>query len=307
MSPPTPDRGFGAEGRWPRFLDGPGAGGTWKAVPEDFRVEELPSVRPTGSGRVQWMRIEKTGRTTMDVAHALARGAGVPLDCVGYAGMKDRDAVTVQDFTIDGGRPVRTLPDGMRVLRRDRTQARLRTGQLAGNRFSIRVRGGDADVARTRLAKLPWMPNYYGAQRVGGDAPATGRALLCGQGPVPPHRELKFVLSAYQSLLFNRVLAERGPRRLDGDLDEDGVPTGPMYGPSMRWPRGAAAALEEAVLAAERLPPQAWQRFGKLTQGTRRRLWVRVDAELEPGEGGFWLHFSLPAGAYATVLLEELL
>lgn len=307
-SPPEEvDPGFRAEGAWPRWLSGPGAGGAWKSNPEDFRVEELAAMRPSGRGEHQWLRVEKVGLTTIDVVHALAAAAGVPADLVGYAGLKDREARTVQDFTVEGGRPIRTLPDGMRIVDRARTDARLRVGQLAGNRFSIRVRGGDAAVAAERLGRLAWMPNYYGAQRVGRDAPVTGRALVCGQGPRLRHRELKFALSAYQSLLFNRVLAERGDRRLDGDLDEDGVPTGPMYGPAMRWPRGEARRLEEAVLGAERLPPDAWTRFGKLTQGTRRKLWVAVDARLEPTEDGFWLHFSLPPGSYATVLLEELL
>ena len=67
------------------------------------------------------------------------------------------------------------------------------------------------------------------------------------------------------------------------------------------------AFLEERILAAENLPPDAWRRFGNLTQGTRRKLWIPVDAELTPADDGFWLRFDLPAGSYATVLLEEIL
>lgn len=294
---------------WPRWTEGPGAGGTWKASPEDFQVTEIPLVPPTGAGEHQWLRVEKVGLTTLDVVDALARAADVPPDVVGYAGLKDRFARTVQDFTIQLGREVRELPPGMRILERGKTQKRLRTGQLVGNHFALFVRGGDAAVARARLARLAetGMPNYYGAQRVGGSAPAEGKAILCGRGPRLRHNQLKFVLSAYQSLLFNRVLAERGRARLSGDLEEDGIPTGPMYGPTMRAPSGEALALEERVLAAEGLPPGAWSRFEKLTQGTRRKLWVPVEAELEEAPGGFWLRFSLPAGSYATELLEEVL
>jgi tRNA pseudouridine13 synthase len=151
------------------------------------------------------------------------------------------------------------------------------------------------------------MPNYYGAQRVGGDAPALGYDLLVGRGPRLPHARLKFALSAYQAALFNRVLAIRGRRRLAGDLCEDGVPTGPIFGSEMRWPSDEAAELEESVLRGEDLPPDAWRRFGNLTLGTRRKLHVPVDADIRPVEGGFWLTFSLPAGSYATVLLEEIL
>lgn len=301
--------GYRAEGAWPRWTDGPGAGGTWKESPEDFQVEELPLVEPTGAGEHQWLRVEKIGRTTIDVVQALARAARVAPDSVGYAGMKDRFARTVQDFTVHFGDEVTALPDGMRIVARGRTARRLRNGQLRGNAFALRIHGGDAVLAAERLARLQatHMPNYYGVQRVGGDAPLEGRAILLGGGPRLRFDQLKFVLSAYQSLLFNRVLAERGPRRLEGDLDEDGLPTGPIYGPTMRWPTGEARALEERILGAEGLPDNAWTRFPKLTQGTRRRLWVPVEAEIEPTDDGFWLRFRLPAGSYATVLLEELL
>ncbi len=298
---------------WPRWTAGSGAGGTWKASPEDFQVTEIPLVTPTGSGEHQWLRIEKTGLTTLDVAEALAYVAGVRPDAVGYAGLKDRFARTIQDFTVQLGREVTDLPPGMRILERSRTARRLRSGQLVGNHFALFVRGGDPAIARERLAalRITGMPNYYGAQRVGGTAPAEGRAILQGRGPRLRHNQLKFVLSAYQSLLFNRVLAARGHARLDGDLEEDGIPTGPMFGPTMRQPTGEALALEQHILAEERLPPNAWSRFEKLTQGTRRKLWVPVDAELEEAEvggvPGFWLRFRLPAGSYATELLEEVL
>jgi tRNA pseudouridine13 synthase len=151
------------------------------------------------------------------------------------------------------------------------------------------------------------MPNYYGVQRVGGDAPSQGRAALLGRGPQMAHAALKFALSAYQSELFNRVLARRGHAPLAGDLLEDGVPTGPMYGARMPWPTGDAEALELEVLEAEGIPVSAWQRFGNLTQGTRRKLRVPVDATLTRAASGFLLRFRLPAGSYATELLEELL
>ncbi len=294
---------------WPRWTDGPGAGGTWKASPEDFQVTELPLVPPTGSGEHQWFRIEKVGLTTLDVADALAQAADVGPDRVGYAGLKDRFAKTVQDFTVHFGREVTDLPPGMRIVERSMTARRLRSGQLLGNHFDLFVRGGDAVVARARLDRLraTGMPNYYGTQRVGGTAPADGRAVLLGTGPRLRHSQLKFVLSAYQSLLFNRVLAERGSARLDGDLDEDGIPTGPMFGPTMRTPSGEALALEQRILAAEGLPRNVWSRFERLTQGTRRKLWAPVVAVLEDVADGFWLRFDLPAGSYATELLEEVL
>jgi len=287
--------------------------------PEDFVVEELPAEPPTGEGEHQWLRVEKRGLGTLDLVERLARVAGVPPDGIGYAGLKDRDARTIQDFTVPGGRPIEDLGPDTRILARDRTRRRLRVGHLAGNRFTIRVRDGDAARAADRVAQLraSGLPNYYGVQRIGGRAPDDGRAILRGGGPRLPYAQLKFALSAYQSLLFNRVLARRGAVRLEGDLVEAGdgwrpavegdtaAPTGPMYGPEMPWPGGEAGRIEREVLHAEGLPDGAWSRFPKLTRGTRRALWVPVDPIVEPTPDGFWLRVELPAGSYATVLLEE--
>lgn len=332
--------GFVRDPRWPRWTDGPGAGGAWKSSPDDFEVEELPREAPTGAGEHQWLWVEKRGCTTVDVAGALARLAGVPPVAVGYAGLKDREARTWQAFTIQGGAPVPDEGPGFRVVRRDLTARKLRAGQLAGNRFRLRIRGGDARLAAERAARLveTGLPNYYGAQRVAAGGPEQGRAALLGRGPRLGHAQLKFVLSALQSRLFNDVLVLRGRRRLPGDLvwddpadhgadreegqeegdapsrlrlatgpDDPAIPTGPMFGARMRWPEGEARRVEERVLAREALPPSVWERFPKLTQGTRRRLWVPVAPRIEPVEGGFVLSVELPAGSYATVLLEEIL
>lgn len=302
--------GYRAEGALPRWTEGPGAGGMWKESPDDFQVDEIPLAEPTGEGEHQWFRIEKTGRTTLDVVNALARAAGVSPDAIGYAGMKDRYARTTQEFTVQLGREVTEL-EGYRILARTKTRRRLRVGQLAGNRFALRIRGGDMAVAAARSAQLKatGMPNYYGVQRVGGEAPLQGEAILRGGGPRLNYNQLKFTLSAFQSVLFNRVLARRGRTRLDGDLEQDGIPTGPMFGATMPWPTGEAAALEQTVLDEAGLPDGVWHRFPKLTQGARRALWVHVDPEVTPADapGDFWVRFALPAGSYATVLLEEIL
>lgn len=313
--------GYHPDTALPKWTEGLGAGGRWKESPEDFIVEELPLAEPTGEGEHQWFRIQKSGRTTLDVVATLGKLAGVSPDAVGYAGMKDRWALTTQEFTVQLGKPVlaEALSDeGFTVLASSRTRKRLRVGQLQGNRFALRIRDGDAFEAAERCERLRLsnMPNYYGVQRVGGEAPLQGEAILRGGGPRLNYNQLKFTLSAYQSVLFNRVLTRRGRARLSGDLEIDGVPTGPMFGPTMDWPGGEAAELERTILREADLPDDAWYRFPKLTQGTRRALWVAVDPQVEaigapPSRdarpGDFWIRFSLPAGSYATVLLEEIL
>jgi tRNA pseudouridine13 synthase len=199
----------------------------FKQVPEDFEVEELPAYLPCGEGPHLYLFVEKRGCTTAEVARALASALGVPERDVGCAGLKDRQAVTRQWFSVMTDRsvtsPLKLPGDGaaeVKVLSASRHGNKLRTGQLRGNRFQVRLRGAsDALLAREALKVLfaRGIPNWFGPQRFGraGDNAGLGRALL-GVGDHPSlgrargDRFLaKLALSAFQSELFNEALAER--------------------------------------------------------------------------------------------------
>jgi tRNA pseudouridine13 synthase len=200
----------------------PGSGGRLKAAPEDFRVDELPAYLPSGSGPHLYLRVEKRGRTTRDVVRQLARALGVPERDAGYAGLKDRDAVTTQWLSVPAARdpdPAALAGDGWRVLEASRHQNKLRPGHARGNAFAVAVRGGDAARARAAAAALAGagLPNFFGPQRFGRDGgnAALGRALLLPEPPPEARRAARdrflrrLALSSYQALLFNRWLAER--------------------------------------------------------------------------------------------------
>ena len=71
-----------------------------RSLPEDFIVDEELSFSPTGEGEHVFLQIRKTGKNTEDIARILARHAGVTRKSVSYAGLKDRNAVTSQFFSI---------------------------------------------------------------------------------------------------------------------------------------------------------------------------------------------------------------
>jgi tRNA pseudouridine13 synthase len=214
----------GADLPLPRITaDLPGSGGVVKASPEDFRVDELPSYLPGGSGEHLYLQVEKRGRTTRDVVRELARALGVQERDAGVAGLKDRQAVTTQWLSFAVPRdpdPASLAGEGFRVLQASRHGNKLRTGHSRGNRFSIAVRGGDLERARAAAAALAarGFPNFFGAQRFGaaGENAAVGRALLRGELADPAVRRAardrflrRLSISAWQSLLFNRWLAAR--------------------------------------------------------------------------------------------------
>lgn len=316
-----------------------------RAEPEDFRVDEIALYPPTGSGGHTFLRIQKRLLTSDGVARQLAAAAGVPARDVGYAGRKDRAAVTTQWMSVPGLDPEEALKldlDGVRILEAVRHPHKLRTGQLRGNHFVIRVRGVDAGLegrAREALEGIleRGMPNRFGAQRFGhgGRNAHAGRELLEGRRAPRDRRKARFLLSALQSEVFNRALEER-PLPLDavetGDvaqvvesgglfLVEDPAAenararnfeisaTGPIFGTKMKAPAGVVAQREGALMAemgipaAEDLVPPRGIRLA----GGRRPFRVRPESPaLDRDADALRLEFGLPSGSYATVLLEEL-
>jgi tRNA pseudouridine13 synthase len=327
--------------------DLPGSGGTVKATPEDFRVDEIPAYPPCGEGPHLWLQVEKRGRTTRDVVREAARLLGVQERDVGVAGLKDRHAVTVQWLSFPvakGPDPASLAGEGWRVLAASRHGNKLRTGHSRGNRFGIVVRGGDLAAARAAAEALAQrgLANFFGAQRFGADGSNAdlGRAILRGSTDPEARRASRdrflrrLSLSAWQSFLFNRWLAERMAdgllaRALAGDamkkLDSGGVftcedpvadqprvdrfeisPAGPMFGHALTPAGGEAGAREARILAADGLTAADLARGGGETEGTRRAARIPVAVELEPVEGGYRASFELPRGSYATVVMGEL-
>jgi tRNA pseudouridine13 synthase len=328
--------------------DLPGSGGIVKAAPEDFRVEEVPAYLPAGAGPHLWLLVEKRARTTRDVVRELSRALSAPERDAGYAGMKDKAAVTVQWLSFPVARdpdPASLAGEGWRVVQASRHANKLRLGHARGNRFEVVVRGGDLGRARACALALGerGLANFFGAQRFGveGRNAAVGRALILGRTDEPEARRAsrdrflrRLCLSAWQSSLFNRWLAERMAdglfdRALAGDvmkkLESGGVfvcedaaadsprvaafeisPAGPIFGHKMREAAGLAREREERLLAADGVTAADLRRGGGEAEGTRRPGRIPVAVALDEVEGGYRARFELPTGCYATVVLGEL-
>lgn len=327
--------------------DSPGVGGKIKVQIDDFEVEELPSYEPCGTGDHLYLWVEKKGVGSEHFTQAIARKVGVPVGSVGTAGLKDRHAVSRQWVSV----PKEAEPnlaklegDGISVLKVSRHGNKLKPGHLRGNRFRILIREADrarAASAESIIAKIrtEGMPNYYGPQRFGrgGETADLGFKVLNGQQRQRLRPFLfKFALSAAQSVLFNRVLANRqrdGFLRtvLQGDVmtkwpaggifvaedvpaeqvrfdNRETVHAGPMFGSRTFAAKDVAAEREDKVLRDSGMSIKAFGHFGKLASGTRRQNLVYLDDLTSEWEAeGLRLTFSMPAGSYATVLLREVM
>jgi len=325
----------------------PGVGGEIKAEPEHFIVEEVALYEPTGEGEHLFVRFTREGQTTREVVQNLARALNIRPEGIGYAGLKDKHARVTQTFSLPGISPARAEEAiqslGYEFEWAIPHNRKLRPGHLLGNRFTITILHPQAEDALPRAQAIAralearGLPNFFGEQRFGqyGDNAEQGLAILTGKKRRPRQKWLtRLLISAYQSQLFNDYLALRMERGLFnkillGDLAkktdtggmfivEDVVTdqarfdrreitfTGPLFGYKMRQPQDDALALEAEVLARSPVSPEQWRKHR--TDGNRRigRIFLHP-IEVKPQPQGLRLTFYLPKGAYATILLREII
>ena len=323
---------------------GPAGRAQLRTAPEDFLVQEWLGWEADGDGDHLLLQVRKRGANTLWVAKQLARIAKLDPRDVGFAGLKDRDAVAEQSFTV----PVRSAigeawmgvtGEGFEVVAAARHRRKLKRGSLKGNDFTIALRAfsGDPTVleARLRAIAAAGVPNYFGPQRFGRDGANLRTALAWfAEGVAPVDRwQRGFALSAARAAIFNAVVARRvgdgtwnrllpgeivnldgsgsvfGAEVIDSALEErcarlDIHPTGPMWGG--RAASRPAPALETEVVATYHVFAQGLSKAG--LEYERRALRIRVDGLEWTIDGEVvQLRFRLRRGAFATAVLHELI
>lgn len=328
----------------------PGVGGRVRASFDDFVVEELSSIMPSGTGDHLYMSLTKENMTTREVQLQLADLFHMRPQEIGTGGLKDKAARTTQVFSllfetgkIDPMMAVRLVEDSIdvRVNWVKYHNVKFRAGHIVGNSFTvlisdIRVPKEEALDRLNRVADRIHrigIPNYYGEQRMGrrGKNVKAGWDILHGEKRIGNRWLSRYLISAYQSYLCNRYLAERVyrdifDRLVPGDIVEDheteerthiddpeGLQpryinrevsfTAPMFGPKMTKASGESGAIEDEIFAASGLSNKLLKRH-RVT-GTRRRgrLTPRIDVAAK--SRGVQLSFTLHKGGFATTLLRE--
>ena len=317
-----------------------------RSAAEDFVVTEQLEIEFSNDGEHDWLCIEKTGANTHWVAEQLAKYAGVKSRDVGYAGLKDRHAITQQWFSVrrpsaEGTDWQSFEAEGVGIVEQRLHRRKLRRGAHRGNTFRIALRGADdisshQEEIEERLTQIRshGVPNYFGEQRFGRDGSNVdlGRSLFNGRRLTRNKRSI--AISSVRSFLFNEILDARVKDRtwerilpgelanLDGsgsvfavdDVSSDIVArcaSFDIHPTGTLWGRMAPCGDGSSARIQNNVTaPYADLRDGLIAAGVdaaTRPLRVRVrDLCWEFRDDALWLEFLLPKGSYATTVLREI-
>lgn len=192
-------------------------------TPRDFVVQEIPLYEASGDGEHLMIQARKKSLSTNELVKILSSTLGIPSKEIGYAGLKDKNALTTQYLTIPKRCEASLLQaregleeKNIKILSLSPHANKLRIGHLKGNKFFIRLK----KVQKNDMAKITQvlekiktfgMPNYFGFQRFGkfGDNYLEGKAIVEKKKKIRDKKLCTFLISSYQSHLFNLWLSER--------------------------------------------------------------------------------------------------
>ena len=307
----------------------------FKHSKKDFIVEEIPSRKFSKKGKYLIAKVKKTDMTTWDMVAVFSRYLGIDAGEIGYAGLKDKYATTTQYLSFDS-RAQKALRrfkhKNITIEEMTLDSKNIRMGDLEGNRFTINlydidnIKAGQIEKTASKILKNG-LANYFGFQRFGkdGDSVQQAKEMLGGERHVADVKVRKFLLSVYQSYLFNEWLKKRvelsqeGKFKLfRGDVYVDAagklftpktilvqdflakkvLPTGLLCG------RDVFRAKEEAREIEKEFDDEFFP-----YKGYRREAIVfpkHFKLRFSPKENKLTLSFTLPKGAYATSFLEAI-
>jgi tRNA pseudouridine13 synthase len=326
----------------PRVYDGQLIEADLRTYSSDFKVNEVLSFEPSGSGEHLFIFVEKHDCNTDWVIRQLCKKLGLTSKQIGYAGKKDRHSVSRQWFSLHlpgvevSAKALNT--NEFKVLQSIRHNKKLRVGSLLENQFEIILRNlsGQVDPLLIEKVKENGVPNYFGLQRfgIGGGNLERADLLLAGSIKIKNRNKRGMVISSARSFLFNLILAERVKANswclpINGDClvlngsrsyfhcehpsqeellrasNGDVHVSGVLVGKDDSEVSAESLAIENSILQAY---PSWCAGLKKLNVDSARRAFRVVPKNLEVSneDNSLKLCFSLARGCFATSVIREL-
>jgi len=320
-----------------RFNTLRGIGGSFLAE-EDFVVKESISRKFLAQykrgkrvekidGPYTILKVTKKGLTTEEAIKRIAKIYGIKEKDIGFAGLKDRLAITKQYVTIKNFSGENCCTDHLSAEKTGMSPRPIAVGDLESNAFEITLHGcrntKNLDALLKSL-KSKGMPNYFGGQRFGthNDNQIVGRHLIKKQYAAAlkiinshsremhtgiksvPKRRLKFFVNAYQSFIFNEMLETHIKKTKMPDCG-----AAPIMGARTKIVNNAFGKILKSIMEKEKITPKDFRLSDlKLScDGGMRHAFVKPQIESAAIEGNdVRIKFVLPKGSYATVMLKEI-
>lgn len=191
----------------------------FKQTKDDFVVTEVPLYEFSGEGEHLVLKIRKKDLSTWDAIEIIANFLGCKTREIGYAGLKDKNAMTIQSISIHKSFEEKIdsfKHDNIKILEKTYHNNKIKIGHLKGNKFFVRLkRVGLLECKKIEeaLEKIVTfgMPNYFGFQRFGieGNNYLKGKDIIEGKLKEKRRNLRQMYINSYQSYLFNSWLSRR--------------------------------------------------------------------------------------------------
>ncbi len=295
-----------------------------KQLPEDFIVNELFEFEET-PGNYGIFLLKKKNHTTTSAVRIISRLLGIPLKNIGYAGMKDKKAVTTQHISIKNCKKEVEI-ENLKTEFLGTNNEPISLGDHEGNHFEIVVR----DISKIPEIN-PKFINYFGEQRFSKNNVEIGLAMIkkdwkkaceltdheevkdflsknpsnyIGALKMIPLKVLKLFIAAYQSHLWNQTLQVSNPKPQTLIVPGFGVE---ISSDKMRELMSVDKISERDFIIRQ---------FPQLTlEGVERNVFTEAknldvselqEDELNKGKKKIILKFNLDNGCYATEFIKQL-
>lgn len=296
--------------------------------PEDFIVEEVIKLKKCNGGYL-YVRVKKRNWNTIDLINLISSKLNIRRKDIGFAGIKDRNAITTQYISINN-RSIERM-NNLRIKDVELTplfygNKPIRMGDLIGNKFIINL--------GFKAKKIDFIENYFGKQRFSKNNIEVARCILkknfkkacelINHRDVNNHLSLNkndfigalkkidktllgLIVGSYQSYLFNRYVSDY-LKSFKDSYSHNGY----VFIKKIKRNKGINLLsfdnyddyldylkeddLNENDLIIRSMPDL-------LFLGNKRKLFVKVSNFKAKGNT---VEFSLPKGSYATVVISKL-
>ena len=287
---------------------------------DDFYVQEIPLNKFSLTGNNLILKIKKQDTSTWDLIKLISKKLNIEESYIGYAGLKDKNATTIQYISIplNKSRDYKNINNkNIQVIETYKHNQKLKIGDLSGNRFKINLKDiqeNDLDKIYQIVSQIQkhGMPNYFGYQRFGNDTTFEQCQKVVYGEVIEKNKKLRHLLtSAYQSYFFNAWLRHRIElskeqesnklTSLEGDIflnNDNKTITGLMVGRKVIRSKQKARKIEEL-----------YDDMYIHEKGFRRTAWIKVEnlkTKYNKEKNTLFLDFTLPKSSYATVFIENI-